>query len=113
MSSGRTSRRKGASGEREVRDIFRRHGFHCVRDGRFEGDLNHDVPGVWVEVKRRETLAIPAWLRQAEHDAPEGTVPWVVFRRSKEPWRVVMPLEEALRLKRLEALLERLDREVP
>jgi len=55
-----------------------------------------------MEAKRRETLAIPQWLRQAETDARPGLVPVVAFRQSRQPWRVVVPLEEFLRLKQLE-----------
>jgi Holliday junction resolvase len=104
VSSGRRSRRKGANGEREVRDLIRRFGFAAVRDGRFDGDINHDIPGTWVEVKRRETASVWAWFEQAQRDAGRrGLVPFVFFRRSKSPWLVLMPAEEALRLKRLEA----------
>lgn len=103
--SGRTSRTKGASSERELAAAIREHGFNCNRmgrNGRTAEDLDHDVPGVWFEAKRRETLAIPAWLRQAEADAPADRVPVVAFRQSRQPWRVVLPLEELLRLKQIE-----------
>lgn len=102
---GLTSRRKGASAEREFRDVLRTFGFKAYRDGRLDADLAHNVPGVHIEVKRRETLAIPAWCRQAERDS-RGLVAVVAFRRSREPWRVVVPADEYLRLKRLEADLE-------
>lgn len=98
---GLTSRRKGATGEREVRDILRRFGFEAQR-GQFPpfGDLEHNVPGVHLEVKRCETLSLRKWLKQAEADAREGETPWVVFRGNHEPWRVVMPFEAALALKK-------------
>lgn len=99
---GRSSRRKGADAEREFRDVLRAHGFEAERDGRLEADLAHNVPGVHFEVKRRETLALPEWCRQAE-DECNGAVPVVAYRRSREPWRVVLPAAEFLRLKRLEA----------
>ena len=106
---GSTSRRKGAGGEREVRDVLRRFGFRADRGQPPFGDLVHDVPNVHIEVKRCETWKLRAWLRQAELDA-RSAVAWVVFRGSKEPWRVVMPLEEALRLKALEARLAKRER---
>lgn len=105
---GLTSRRKGAGGEREVRDILRRFGFRAQRDGRLAADLDHDIEGWHLEVKRRETASIWAWLEQAARDA-FGRVPVVVFRRSRSPWYAVMPLEEALRLKRLEADVDNCD----
>jgi Holliday junction resolvase len=97
------SRNKGANAEREVRDIVRAAGFECIRDGQIyddddpNDDLAHNIPGVHIEVKRRETLAIPAWCRQAEDDA-RGRVPWVVFRQSKQPWRAVVPFVFMLNL---------------
>jgi len=97
------SRNKGANGEREVRDIVRAHGFSADRDGRLDWDLRHDVPGVHLEVKRRETLAIPAWIRQAEEDAAKHVPPveaCVVFRQSHQPWRVVVSLDHYLKLQR-------------
>lgn len=102
---GKSSRTKGAAGERELAQLIRRRGFACERtgrNGRTSEDVTHDIPGVHLEAKRRETLAIPAWLRQAEHDAPEGRVAVVAFRQSRQPWRVVVPLDEFLRLKLLE-----------
>lgn len=102
---GAPSRRKGASGERELARIIRTHGFACERTGRngiTSEDVTHDIPGVHLEAKRRETLAIPQWLRQAEGDARPGLVPVVAFRQSRQPWRVVVPLDEFLRLKQIE-----------
>lgn len=98
---GAPSRRKGANGERDFRNLLRRFGFTCDRDGTAHGDLRHDVPNVHFEVKRCETLALPKWTRQAELDA-RGRVPVVAYRRSREPWRVSLPAEEFLRLKALE-----------
>jgi hypothetical protein len=95
------SRNKGANGEREVRDVLRRHGFSADRDGRLDWDLRHDVPGVHLEVKRRETLAIPAWTRQAEEDAARHDPPveaCVVFRQSHQPWRACVNFEWLLAL---------------
>lgn len=97
MPSGRGSRRKGAVGEREVRDIFRAHGFACERDGRYEADLQHDIDGHHFEVKRRERIEIDKWWEQATEDAGERH-PVVVFRRSKQEWRVVVTLERLLEL---------------
>ena len=102
---GAMSRRKGANGERDFRDLLRSHGFTCERDGSERGDLIHNVPGVHFEVKRCETLALPKWSRQAEVDAGEGEVPVVAYRKSRQPWRVDLDAEEFLRLKRLEALV--------
>ena len=104
--TGRTSRNKGAVAEREAAELLRRHGFkgeRTGRNGRTSEDITHDIPGVHMEVKRRETLAIPQWVRQAEEDCGE-LEPVVMFRQSRQPWRVVVLAEEWLRLKRMESL---------
>lgn len=97
MASGRGSRQKGARGEREFRDLLCASGFEARRDGRLDDDLVHNVEGFHFEVKRRETLAIPAWMRQARKDA-NGRIPVVAFRRNGEPWQVVIDAEAFLNL---------------
>lgn len=97
---GLSSKRKGANGEREFRDVVRAAGFEARRDGQTRVrvdpddvnlDVRHDVPGVHMEVKRCETYMIDKWLAQAEFDATRqgGLAPWVCFRKSKRPWRVI------------------------
>ena len=97
----RAERDKGKRAEREVAAILRSHGFRARRDGRLDADLAHDVAGVHFEVRRRETLALPAWTRDCER-AAGGRVPVVAYRRSAEPWRAVLPLDELARLLALE-----------
>lgn len=93
----RASRQKGARGEREVRDIFRAAGFlGCERTpnsgGLFlPGDLT-GLSGLHVEVKRAERIELAKWLAQVEDDCPAGAVPVLAFRRSRQPWRAVVPL---------------------
>lgn len=101
--SGRKSRNKGANAEREVAAIIKqRLGYDCHRTPlsggmQWKGDVQ-GLPGHHVEIKRAETLSIPAWLRQTESDAPKGTVPLLVFRQSHQPWRVVLTLDDYLTL---------------
>ena len=102
--SGRRSRDKGSRGELEVAAIFKTAGFaDAVRTPNsgglsWRGDVV-GVPGYVLEVKRQETLALPAWLRQAAADAAVcDSVPVVAFRRSGERWHAVLPLEELARL---------------
>jgi Holliday junction resolvase len=97
--SGRSSRTKGARGEREVRDIFKAHGFLGVERTPNSGGLwlpgdltGLDEHGVHVEVKRAERIELSKWIAQAEADCPAGSVPLLAFRRSREPWRAVAPL---------------------
>jgi Holliday junction resolvase len=106
--SGRASREKGARAEREVCAILREHGHIAARTpmsggSHWKGDIHNpdggpSIQGHHLEVKMVEKLAIPRWLRQAEADCPEGDVPVLVFRQSRQPWRVVVPLEYWLNL---------------
>lgn len=95
----RASRNKGKLGEREVRDALRRHGFDARRGlaAAREPDLVHSVPGVHLEVKRRETYELDAWIAQATQDSSE-LEPIVVFRKSRQPWRAVVNLDFLLGL---------------
>ena len=76
-------RRKGATAERDVVSWLRDNGFPDARrylagDGRQPGDVD-GVAGVAIEIKNQRTLALPAWLRQAEDEA-RGNLP-VVFHK--------------------------------
>lgn len=95
--SGKTSRSKGARGEREVRDVLKALGVHARRDGRLDDDLDHGLEGYHLEVKRRERYEIDSWVEQAEEDAGDR-VPVVVFRKSRQPWRVIVDAEVFFRL---------------
>ena len=97
--SGGGRRQKGVRGEHEVLELFEEHGFK-VRGLESKGDhlafklLQDGEPlTVHIEVKRQETLRPDTWSRQAESEAPEHTVPLVVYRRSREPWRVLLTLD--------------------
>lgn len=98
--SGRRSRSKGASAEREVAAILRQYGFEATRNrvGVTAQDLLHNIPDVHIEVKRQETLKIGEWLRQAQGDCPDDRVPVLVYRKSNEPWRVITSLTHYLEL---------------
>lgn len=98
--TGRRSRDKGARGEREVVDVFRSVGLDAHRAAPMQAggvagypDVVVEGHPIHVEVKRTETLALPAWTRQAEADARPGEVPVVAYRRSGEAWRAVVPLD--------------------
>jgi Holliday junction resolvase len=104
--SSKGRRDKGISGEREVRVILQDAGFQ-VRGLEGLGDhlaLKHrETPQtttfvLHVEVKRQETLRPDYWSRQAEAEAPDGATPIVAYRRSREPWRVTIALDDLLRL---------------
>ena len=102
---GRSSQRKGASGERELAALLREHGYDIHRGGSLSfgevPDLS-GLPGIHVECKRAETLRMSEWMAQAEWDSQRfgDGAPAVFFRRSRSPWCVVMKLEDWLELYR-------------
>jgi len=100
---GRSQRRKGADAEREVARIFGAHGFSKAKRsgdaGQLDGDLDH-VDGFYVEVRRRETLAVPTWLREVREACPDHLIGLLVFRRSRMDWHVCLPLKQFLGLLR-------------
>jgi hypothetical protein len=89
--SGR-ERRKGLVGEREVAAIYTAAGWE-LRGLEGSGDWLAFAHGTTqhVEVKRQE-VARP-WLgqEQALAEAPAGTLPVVVFRRSRSEWWTMAP----------------------
>lgn len=102
---GRSSRTKGAVGERELAAFIRSFGFACERtgrNGRTSEDVTHDVPGLHIEGKRARVRATERWVAQAEADAPDGLVPAVFYRLDRDRWRVDMLASELLRLKQIE-----------
>lgn len=93
--SGRGSRLKGAAAERECfglfnhllgRDDFRRN----ISQTRAGGCDNEGHLKVAVEVKRQETLALPAWIRQAREQAAPDQVPVLAWRQSRTPWQIAV-----------------------
>jgi hypothetical protein len=96
--TGRMRRNKGLRGEREVKLLYVEAGYG-VRDLEGRGDHlveGHPLGRLHSETKRQEGLEIMRWMRQAIAEADEGTVPVVVFRRSKEPWYVCMRFSDFL-----------------
>ena len=105
--NGRGKRAKGANGERELAKILSDElGFVVKRKLGQARDGGHDIEigRFCIEVKRQERLAIEDWCKQVELSVTtssqidaEGSVgspvPVVIFRRSGQPWRAVVPLD--------------------
>lgn len=92
------SRRKGADGERELASILNFHGFHTRRGQQYSG-ANGDadvvgLPKIHIECKRNERLNLEDAMAQSEHDAREGEIPVVMFRKNYGKWMVCMYLED-------------------
>ncbi len=97
-------KRKGSAGERELLALLTTRGYDATRnDQRFIGGagnpdirLHHAGRDYHCEVKRVERLNLHEAIRQAEHDAKEGSVPCVVHRRNREPWYITLKLDDFL-----------------
>lgn len=103
--AARRSKRKGATGENEVRDLARAHGFlECRRNfgsgASGGGDLT-GIPGVHIEVKRVERLDLPKAWRQACAAAASTETCVVAHRKSGGRWLATLELDELLTLLRL------------
>lgn len=55
-------------------------------------------PELAIEVRRRERLDVAGWSRDHEASTPPHQLPAVVYRRSREPWRISMTLSDFLSL---------------
>ncbi len=89
------ARNKGAAGERELfkalsdeLGIVVQRKLGAARDGGCDG---LDVPGWAVEVKRTETLCLPAFWAQAVRQAEQhGRRPVLFWRKSRQKWTAFM-----------------------
>lgn len=100
---GKTSQRKGASGERELAAILRERGYDCQRGGSLSfGEIPDAVglPGIHMEVKRVEKLNICEAMEQAIRDSErmQDGIPALFHRTNRKPWLVTMRLEDWLSL---------------
>lgn len=101
MRVGKSSQAKGRRAEIELSKILQSHGYD-VRPGE---PLNYgsepDLVGlenIHIEVKRCESLRLSEWMQQSERDSArfQDGAPTLFYRRSREPWRVVMNLPDWL-----------------
>ena len=102
---GKASRDKGKTGEREAAACLRDLGFPGARRGvQYHGLEGEDVvgaiPGAHCEVKRTERLTLYSAMEQAIADAGEA-IPFLMHRRSRRPWLVVLRAEDLVRFARL------------
>lgn len=99
MKRGRTAKQKGGSFERTVAKKFQKqYGVELVRTPQsggfvkksdkaeqFRGDIitvDKDIKfKLHIEAKNQKTWSLNKWLEQAEEDAPQDTVPMVIFHR--------------------------------
>ena len=101
---GKSSQRKGRRAELELVGILHSYGYQTVRAGEAmsygaEPDIV-GLPDIHIECKRCEQLRLTEWADQAELDAKRFNdgLPAVFHRKSREPWRVTMRLDDWMKL---------------
>ena len=96
---GLRERRKGASGERELRRLLcDALGIEITRNLAQSHRGGCDLLGVgpWaLEVKRQERLALTQWWYQACEQSVDA-IPALAYRQSRKPWLFMVPLEYLL-----------------
>lgn len=90
-------RRKGRNGEQELARVLRQQlGETVTRNLQQTATGGHDLIGVAgfaIECKRCERLALRAgWRQTCEQAAQANLTPCLAFRRSRQPWKFVLPL---------------------
>ena len=102
---GKKSREKGKRGERELANRLSQLGIESHRGQQYRGspespDVVTDIEGLHIECKRVERFNLYEALIQAKNDAGNG-VPVVAHRKNREPWVVVVELDNLLALCKL------------
>jgi hypothetical protein len=100
--NGKGRRIKGQAAERELAGMLTDWLGECVqrrlgqeRDG--GGDIV--IGNYSIQVKRQEVIRIDDWWAQAERDSG-NLIPVLAYRRSRNPWKVVIGIDEFVRLLR-------------
>lgn len=97
--AGKAAKKKGASGELEVRDLLRQYGYTDARrnfasGGQGGADLVEAIPDVALEVKRTEVASFGNWWRQANRAAKPTDLVLIVHRGSLQPWQATGQLTD-------------------
>ena len=93
------SKQKGKRGELQLVEALRTAGYaNARRSAQYCGNTGEapdvvGIDGLHIECKRREQIQDEVFLQQAEKEAKEGLVPLVIYRRSREKWKVCLRLE--------------------
>lgn len=88
-------KKKGNRGELEVAKLFKQYGYtEARRSQQYCGDAGDadviGVPGLHLEVKRRQASEMRKFIEQAERDCIEDSLPIVCYRDDRKPWVAVM-----------------------
>lgn len=98
----KNSKRKGATGERELAKVLKEYGYECRRGQQYSGS-NGDadvvgLPGIHIECKRVERLDLYGAMSQAIHDCKGDKLPAVFHRRNNCKWLVTMELDDFMKV---------------
>lgn len=105
-----SERRKGVRFEQHVARVFREAGFDCYRVPNSGGlRVKGDIAGIpaHIEAKDQAVLRMPAWLRQAATEAPEGDMPVVAFHVARMGDFAALPLEQLAGIMAIEQIAAR------
>lgn len=92
------SKSKGKRGELDLVEALRHAGYaNARRSAQYCGNTGDapdivGVEGLHIECKRREQIQDEVFMQQAEREAKKGLVPVVMYRRSREQWKVCLRL---------------------
>lgn len=94
------ARRKGIRAENEAAALSSVFGIPCRRASRmylpgFDAPDVIGLPGVHIEVKRREQLNMTAAMRQSKADAQAGEIAVVIHRPRRAAWLLTVALADA------------------
>ena len=100
---GLKSQRKGKAGELEIVSLLRKYGYNVRRGKSLSYGEEPDVsglPGIHVEVKRRERLDLSKAMDQSVRDSRRfhDGFPAVFHRKNGEEWQVTMLLSDWITL---------------
>ena len=99
-------KQKGARGERECRDVWKKHGYedaHRSQQYSGRGESSADIEGIspllHIEVKSGYSYkTIYTFLEQAVQDAKEGQIPIVNCKMDRRKWLAVLDLEDFIEI---------------
>lgn len=100
------SKKKGSRGERQCRDVWKKHGYeeaHRSQQYSGKGESSADIEGIdprlHIEVKSGYSFkTIYSFLEQAVSDAKEGQTPIVNCKMDRKEWLCVMRLDDFIEL---------------
>lgn len=99
------SKRKGSRGELELSHKLTDLGYECRRTAQYCGNTGDasdvvGLDGIHIECKRNEHLNVYDAMAQSKHDAKEGLLPTVMWRKNNCEWLVTMRLEDWIEIYR-------------